>query len=272
MVLFMAELNEKTNTMMKLIEEDADSFAKRAEMYYKKRPELISMVEDFYRTHRSLAERYDQVKPDTGFLQQPPKNAGSPTHALHKKWLSFGDNVYDSYSEKSVDSEVDNPDKDEEEEVEKERYTGSTKDKDVGFVNVKANDEVMKVMRKDIETHNEENKTHKDEIIKQKGTTNYDEVMMLREEVEKLRKDNIVLKNELKQKDEEKVEVIRHMSVAIDILKQENIRIRSFIVNLSKKTWKKNPFDFNKIMGALSGKLFNGWNRIAVNETSVVAL
>ncbi|XP_019452055.1 PREDICTED: protein NETWORKED 3A-like [Lupinus angustifolius] len=229
------ELNEKTNTMLKLIEEDADSFAKRAEMYYKKRPELISMVEDFYRTHRSLAERYDQVKPDTGIHPLPKNNAGSPTHASHKKWLSFGDNVYDSYSEKSVDSEVDNPYKEEEEEEEKERYTSSTKEKDIGFVNVEANnDEVMKVT-KDIEIHNEENKVDNDEI-KEKDTTYYDEVMMLREEVERLRNDNRVQKERLKQKDEEKIQVIRHMSVAIDILKQENVRIRSFIVKLCKKT------------------------------------
>ena len=44
----MIELEEKTKAMLKLIEEDADSFAKHAEMYYKKRPELISMVEEFY--------------------------------------------------------------------------------------------------------------------------------------------------------------------------------------------------------------------------------
>ena len=63
---YMIELEEKTKAMLKLIEEDADSFAKRAEMYYKKRPELISLVEEFYRTHRSLAERYDQLKSDSG--------------------------------------------------------------------------------------------------------------------------------------------------------------------------------------------------------------
>ena len=30
--------------MLKLIEEDADSFAKRAEMYYQKRMELVSLA------------------------------------------------------------------------------------------------------------------------------------------------------------------------------------------------------------------------------------
>lgn len=53
--------------MMKLIEEDGDSFAKKAEMYYQKRPELISHVEEFYRMYRSLAERYDHV---TGELRK----------------------------------------------------------------------------------------------------------------------------------------------------------------------------------------------------------
>ncbi|XP_021278560.1 protein NETWORKED 4A-like isoform X2 [Herrania umbratica] len=47
--------------MLKLIEEYGDSFAKKAEMYYQKRPELISHVEEFYRMYRSLAERYDQL-------------------------------------------------------------------------------------------------------------------------------------------------------------------------------------------------------------------
>ncbi|KAI6689219.1 hypothetical protein NL676_026047 [Syzygium grande] len=35
------------------------TLAKRAEMYYKKRPELKSLVEDTYRAYRALAERYD---------------------------------------------------------------------------------------------------------------------------------------------------------------------------------------------------------------------
>ncbi|XP_022847109.1 protein NETWORKED 4B-like isoform X2 [Olea europaea var. sylvestris] len=61
------EMDQKVKLMLKLIEEDADSFAKRAEMYYQKRPELTSLVEDFYRMYRALAERYDIV---TGELRK----------------------------------------------------------------------------------------------------------------------------------------------------------------------------------------------------------
>ncbi|XP_022964910.1 protein NETWORKED 4A-like [Cucurbita moschata] len=61
------EMDRSIKRMLKLIEEDADSFAKKAEMYYQKRPVLISHVEDFYRMYRSLAERYDHV---TGELRK----------------------------------------------------------------------------------------------------------------------------------------------------------------------------------------------------------
>ncbi|KAG8641052.1 hypothetical protein MANES_13G100200v8 [Manihot esculenta] len=55
------DMEEKVQAMLKLIEEDGDSFARRAEMYYKRRPELIHFVEESYRAYRALAERYDHI-------------------------------------------------------------------------------------------------------------------------------------------------------------------------------------------------------------------
>ncbi|KAK4732403.1 hypothetical protein R3W88_025391 [Solanum pinnatisectum] len=66
----LTEMDSKVKAMIKLIEEDADSFARRAEMYYKKRPELMKLVEEFYRAYRALAERYDHV---SGELKQAQK-------------------------------------------------------------------------------------------------------------------------------------------------------------------------------------------------------
>ncbi|XP_031400103.1 protein NETWORKED 1A-like [Punica granatum] len=63
----LSDMDEKIKQMLKLIEEDADSFARRAEMYYKKRPDLLKLVEEFYRAYRALAERYDHA---TGVLRQ----------------------------------------------------------------------------------------------------------------------------------------------------------------------------------------------------------
>ncbi|CAA6663088.1 unnamed protein product [Spirodela intermedia] len=55
------DVEVKVESMLKLIEEDGDSFAQKAEMYYRKRPELVKFVEEFYRAYRALAERYDHI-------------------------------------------------------------------------------------------------------------------------------------------------------------------------------------------------------------------
>ncbi|KAI4304042.1 hypothetical protein MLD38_039606 [Melastoma candidum] len=57
----LTDMDAKVKAMIKLIEEDADSFARRAEMYYKRRPELMKLVEEFYRAYRALAERYNHA-------------------------------------------------------------------------------------------------------------------------------------------------------------------------------------------------------------------
>ncbi|XP_044486460.1 protein NETWORKED 1D-like [Mangifera indica] len=63
----LTDMDAKVKQMIRVIEEDADSFAKRAELYFKKRPELMKLVEEFYRAYRALAERYDHA---TGALRQ----------------------------------------------------------------------------------------------------------------------------------------------------------------------------------------------------------
>lgn len=59
-----SEMDRNVRQMMKLIEDNGDSFAQKAEMYYQKRPELISLVEEFYRGYRSLVERYEPAAGD----------------------------------------------------------------------------------------------------------------------------------------------------------------------------------------------------------------
>ncbi|KAI3827745.1 hypothetical protein L1987_01828 [Smallanthus sonchifolius] len=99
----LSDMDTKVKSMIKLIEEDADSFARRAEMYYKKRPELMKLVEEFYRAYRALAERYDYA---TGELrhaqkalqaafpdQEPftlPDDSSSPIDLHAQKNVSFG--------------------------------------------------------------------------------------------------------------------------------------------------------------------------------------
>ncbi|KAI3978976.1 hypothetical protein MKX01_016151 [Papaver californicum] len=55
------DMDEKVKVTLKLLQDDGDSFAKRAEMYYRKRPELISFVEESFRQYKALAERYNHI-------------------------------------------------------------------------------------------------------------------------------------------------------------------------------------------------------------------
>ncbi|CAK8572847.1 unnamed protein product [Lathyrus sativus] len=401
----LTELNEKTKAMLKLIEEDADSFAQRAEMFYKKRPELVSMVEDFYKIHRLLAERYDQVRPEAGTRLLPP--SACLKHSQSEKLMSFDYRGYDSYSEncdveESVESEIDDPehegevrfaapnevmkllkdiervgevkkiDKDQikqkdeildevmmlREQIERirkenEAHKDELAQKDIVFNDVVLNlreeieklkkdnktknevhqkyairGEVMKLreeierlrkeneaqkeelkkkdtykngvmklreeierlrkeneaqkeelkkkdsicnevmkLRKELERHKEENKAQNNEL-KHKDTI-HDEITMLKEERESLREQNKTQKADLKRKDKEKIEVIRQLSSTIDLLKQETVKMKSFIAKESAKKW-KTPFEFNKLVETFSGKLFKGGPRR--NKPSVVAL
>ncbi|MCD7463203.1 Kinesin- motor protein [Datura stramonium] len=66
------DMQGRVESVIKLIEEDGDSFARRAEMYYKKRPELINFVEESYRAYRALAERYDHLSGKAADSQPTP--------------------------------------------------------------------------------------------------------------------------------------------------------------------------------------------------------
>ncbi|KAJ0237663.1 Protein NETWORKED 2B [Hirschfeldia incana] len=54
-------MEEKVHYTLKIINEDGDTFAIRAEMYYRKRPEIVNFVEEAFRSYRALAERYDHL-------------------------------------------------------------------------------------------------------------------------------------------------------------------------------------------------------------------
>ncbi|XP_078164929.1 uncharacterized protein LOC144559698 isoform X2 [Carex rostrata] len=60
-IMFISDMDAKLKATIKLLEEVADSFAKRAEMYYKHRPKLMKLVEEFYRAFCTVAQQYDMV-------------------------------------------------------------------------------------------------------------------------------------------------------------------------------------------------------------------
>lgn len=213
----LSELDRKTKTMLKLIEEDADSFSQRAEMYYKKRPVVVNIVEDLYRSHRSLAERYDQLKFDDGirFTTAPFRHSSSIEHPL-QKLIDPTDDSYENSSDcfDSEESEVDDP---EEEDPEEEDQ-----------VDVEIASEQVSSKERD------------------------SEVMKLKEEVERLKEENRIQMNELMVKDEEKRDAIRQLCLSMEILEEENSTLRKCLKDLKKR----GIFEFWKWKGLLSRKVF----------------
>ncbi|XP_011033617.1 PREDICTED: trichohyalin isoform X3 [Populus euphratica] len=371
----LAELDRKTKSMLKLIEADADSFAQRAEMYYKKRPELISMVEDFYRAHRLLAERYDQLKSDSG--NRLMATFGSPFSTKHRPENLMSvktDQTYDSHSETcdSAGSEVDDPEQDEiqvvkeleeietpegkeethvedsaesevddleqdqiqvgkeleeietpeekketlvvdgmkhvevcirynaevtklKEEIERleeEKRREQKKEiqvhegiREAEISRVVYNAEMMK-LREEIERLRREKTISKDHPLqkleekrKEKRETQVNEgikevefssvfynveVVRMREEIEVLGEENRIYKEHLLQKDEEKREVIRQLSLAVEVLKLENVKLRRCVANQNRS-----HFSVEKLKDVFRGKLFNGSSK---SQSSVLAL
>ncbi|XP_068660071.1 protein NETWORKED 3C-like [Aristolochia californica] len=272
----LSELDEKTKAMVKLIEEDADSFAQRAEMYYKKRPELVNMVEDFYRAHRSLAEKYDQLKSEAG-ARVVPTQLGSPlskeNSAKHLKCASDKSSVASSDSFDSEESEIDDPDQEEtqvdqnigEEITSIERVeclTGNGEGLREGRQHCFAVEkDQLSNMREEIEKLKEANTQQWAEIMQKKEEqatkealkARDSEVWKLKEEIDKLKEQNRMQKAELSERNEEKKEVIRQLSLSINILKEENTSLRKHI----KDSKKKSLTQFSKWKESFPVKFFN---------------
>ncbi|KAJ0245188.1 Protein NETWORKED 3A [Hirschfeldia incana] len=221
----LSELDEKTEEMLRVIDEDADSFAARAEMYYKKRPELVAMVEDFYRSHRSLAERYDLLRPSSVHKHGSESRHDEKSSTWDQSSWSEACETHDEYY---AESEVDDGE---------DKWVD-----DEGGIDGE----------------------------KESFPANGDYGMM-KEEIERLREENKVYSEMVREKDEEKREAIRQMSLAIQMLKEENSELKRCVSSVvvakhnkdsevssqrKQQMWK--PFEFKKLEG-LFGRVVGNW-------------
>ncbi|KAD0176503.1 hypothetical protein R6Q59_000434 [Mikania micrantha] len=192
----LAELDEKTESMLKLIEQEADSFAKRAEMYYMKRPELITIVEDLYRSHRALALHYDQA---TRFELDSSTRLLTQHQTSHS--ITDVDKSYDSFSDSIHDQDFNESETDD----------------------------------------------HQIWYEESSSETNRDELVNLREEIDRLKEENKIQKKMLVEKDEEKREAIRQLSLCVDSIKQENLNFKKRYVKDHSKMQMKSSSIFSRV-------------------------
>ncbi|KAJ6723492.1 PROTEIN NETWORKED 3A-LIKE [Salix koriyanagi] len=115
----------------------------------------------------------------------------------------------------------------------------------------------------------EKKETQADEGIKgdEFSSAFYDvEEVRMREEIEVLEEKIRIYKEHLLQKDEEKREVIRQLSVAVEVLKIENVTLRKCVANQNRS-----HFTVEKLKDVLfRGKLFNRSSKS--HDSSVLAL
>jgi len=227
----LSELDDKTMQMLKLIDQDADSFAQRAEMYYKKRPVLVDLLGDLYRTHRSLAEQYDLLKHGSGTRQTvfglssctQSRSQASSTNGKTTPRSSCSVSMYDS------ESEVDDPEQEEDEGAQTELMRAEAIKMESALQEQQRQVELMRV---EIERLKEQNAA-----------------------LQKAEEENAALKAELAVKDEEKREVIRQLASSMDMMRDENLTLREHI--RGSKHSSTRAFDLKKAAKDLfSARLF----------------
>ncbi|CAL1390347.1 unnamed protein product [Linum trigynum] len=226
----LSELNRKTKAMMKLIETEADSFAQRAEMYYKKRPELINMVQDSYKAQRSLLEQFDQLQSENRTrlprLSLSPTSSSVSDHYYDRGGkrsttmsLSSDDDHHEPFDCKStISSGMGDGDQDQIQTYDRCRQSTSSSHSELFHDGV-----VVEDSDSGAESEVDDPVVEDEAISANTGFAaqvenvekEYDEVVKkLKEEVEQVKEENRLLKEQLWQKDEEKREVIRQLSSA----------------------------------------------------------
>lgn len=254
----LSELDDKTKQMLKLIDQDADSFAQRAEMYYKKRPVLVDMLGDLYRAHRSLAEQCDLLKHGGGTRRS--KVFASPSPPCTKSWSpaasmdgkagagsSSSSTSLCSGSSYDSESEADDP------EEEHHHHGDHHKVHHHHGDHQKASEGKTEAEKK--EQQPEQQQEEAAELM--------EEIRMLKEQNSELQKameeSTAMYKAELAAKDEEKREVIRQLAASLDVVQGENSTLRECIKSSKHhhRPAAARAFDLKKLTRDLfSAKLF----------------
>ncbi|XP_026460003.1 protein NETWORKED 3A-like [Papaver somniferum] len=203
------DLDDKMKAVVSLImQDDGDTFAQRAEMYYKNRTQLVKMMEEFHRSYRCLAERYDRLRPESD-------------HASTS--LNSFINVESS---QNIDSNGANGDS-----------TSSTSDPNPATSVHAAEDPESKTVEHgshdaQCETDNDDEKEKCGRQIAVSCCENGNLWFDTKMQVSKLIEENIKQQSELIRRNNEKREAIKDLCLQLDKLTEENMILRSRIPNL----------------------------------------
>ncbi|KAI3947294.1 hypothetical protein MKW98_030880 [Papaver atlanticum] len=208
------DLDEKMKAVVSLImQDDGDTFAQRAEMYYKNRTQLVKMMEEFHRSYRCLAERYDRLRPESD-------------HAT-----TSSNSFINVESRQNVDNNGANG-----------NSTASTSDPNPAVSVCAAEDPQSNTAieheaelldtKEECETDNNDEKDKCGRQIAMSCCENGDMWFDMKMQVSKLIEENIKQQSELIRRNNEKRKAIKDLCLQLDKLTEENMILRSPIPKL----------------------------------------
>lgn len=222
-------MDKKTKMILNLIQDDGDSFAKRAEMFYKRRPDLIKLVQDLHNSYCSLAKKYDQLRSECIHVAH--------LRSLPSSSLNFSEQVQplENCNEENVESAKLEATTSHPDSVAEEHY--SPEAPNVLLSGEQSNDGRMKP---DTDGKVEEKGMEKIINGNEFNAENGGDYQMDSQEKEKMRnqlrlkvttliEDNLQQQTELIRRNEEKREVIKQLRSHINRLVEENRALKSYL-------------------------------------------
>lgn len=227
----LSDLDNKTKTILNIIQDDGDSFAKRAEMFYQRRPELINLVHDLHKSYRSLAEKYDQLRSECVYVSHLRSISSSSSLNSSKQVQLFQARNEENAGSTKSEAPTSLPDS-----VAEEKYS-------IRRENESMSSEQYKILKIDRDDDRNVNGSGLEKIINGSGLNgNIDggDFQMKSLEKEKLRNelrlqvselidDSLQQQSELIKRNDEKREVIKHLRAQISRLMEENRVLKSYL-------------------------------------------
>ncbi|KAK9120195.1 hypothetical protein Scep_018288 [Stephania cephalantha] len=244
----LSDFDEKTKAILALVQQEGDSFAERAEMYYKSRPQVIKMVEDLNRSYVCLAERYDhQIRSQASFrtITGSSSSSNSFRHASKRFSTSYGDSELDGhYSRRaSIDEIVDCNTSckgkfDDERQISLDNMR-VLMNKKIGYEGGRRS--------LDGEDHKAFGSAEKERIWSQ-----------MRCQVAKLMEDNLRQQTELIRRNDEKREAIKELCLQLDKVVDENKRLQKSLQCSKTYCEATNQSQISKLKSMILNKLLGG--------------
>lgn len=203
-------MDEKIQSMVNLIQDDGDSFVERAERFYKRRPELLKIVQDMYNSYLRLAEKYDQLRSAESIPASYFRPSPSSSSTLK---LLRNTNKENTSQSQPVHKEGSDP------ETQASSFEQYSFHEPVSYKQCKTEED---------KNGSNMNEGGLNQIITGGDSEENEKIWnQTRQKLSKLIEDNLKEQNELIRRNEEKREVIKQLGAQIIRLMEENRALKS---------------------------------------------